>query len=76
MNDRLIRTINWIGENLMYFRQGSLLDRLRAWQRERIGRRKTQAIANIFEAYFSDPDRYLNYLRGNGDFSRFIKQHK
>jgi hypothetical protein len=76
MNDRLIRTINWIGENLMYFQPGSLLDRLRAWQRNRIGNRKTQTIANIFEAYFSDPDRYLNYLRGNADFSRFIKQHK
>jgi hypothetical protein len=76
MNDRLIRTINWIGENLMYFQSGSLLDRLRAWQRERISKRKTQTMAHIFEAYFSDPDRYLNYLRGSAGFARFIKQHK
>jgi hypothetical protein len=76
LNDRIIRTINWIGENLMYFQRGSILDRLRAWQRERIGKRKTEAIVNIFSAYFSDPDRYLNYLRGNADFSHFIKQRK
>ena len=76
LNDRIIRMINWIGENLMYFQRGSILDRLRAWQRERIGKRKTEAIVNIFAAYFSDPDRYLNYLRGNTDFSHFIKQGK
>jgi hypothetical protein len=40
---------------------------LRAGQRDRIGNRKTQTIANIFEAYFSDPDHYLNYLRGNAE---------